>query len=140
LAALSRITVIPLAVSIFVGEPTAVVLELTTSFWASTRAIAPVPRFEIRTLFFSPESGCEELELELPQPASRTASPAVQRIRRYLVRDIIDKTLVFVWVKSAIIAERGNRRDRRRPRDRARSERSKALTLYGTLDRLYLAA
>jgi hypothetical protein len=96
----------PLAVSILVGEPTAAVLALTLSFSASTRANAPACRFETRTLFFSPETEGVELGLELPQPASRTASPAVQRMRRYLVRDIIDKTLVFVWVKSAIIAER----------------------------------
>src|SRR5215472_3801740 len=104
-------TVIPLAVSIFVGEPTEAVLALTRSFWPSTRANEPVSRFEIRTLFFSPERGAVEPEPEPlePQPASRIASPVVNRVRRYLVRDIIDKNLVFVWVKSAIIAERGNR-------------------------------
>jgi len=96
LAALSRIAVIPLAVSIFVGEPADAVLALTASCWASTRAIVPVTRFETRTLFFSPEVVFDELELEPPQPASITASPAVQRVKRYFVRDIIDKTLVFV--------------------------------------------
>jgi hypothetical protein len=84
--------VIPLAVNIFVGVPADAVLELTASCCASTKAIPLVARFETRTLFFSPEVVFDELELELPQPASRTASPAVQRVKRYFVRDIIDKT------------------------------------------------
>jgi hypothetical protein len=109
--------VIPLAVNILVGEPADAVLELTASCWASIKAIAAVCRLETRTLFFSPETDGFELELEPPQPANRTASPAAQRVERYFVRDIIDKTLVFVWVKSAIIAERGGiaviARDRR---------------------------
>jgi hypothetical protein len=91
LAALAMTTVMPLAVSIFVGEAAAKVLVEKTSFFASKRLTVAVDKFDSNTRLLKPVGGVWPGVLleEPPQPAIARTNIANQNREESHFRCII---------------------------------------------------